>query len=243
MSTLSRLLSACALSAGLVACGNQPPPAAGPGPSLSATPADAPALDTDARRLSYTIGYQIGEQLRADGLPFDAAVLGRAVQDALLGAPPRLSASDREAAVQKFEAAQVKAGVAEADRNRSEGAAFLTANRNNPDVVELPSGLQYRVVKPGKGRSPQPNDQVRVHYRGTLIDGTEFDSSYGRGEPAVLGVGQVIEGWQEALTRMQEGARWQVYVPPNLAYGHNGVGGVIGPDSTLIFDIELLAIE
>ena len=239
MSTLSRLLSACALSAGLAACGDPVPPAE----RGASPPADAPALDTDARRLSYTIGYQIGAQLRADGLPFDAAILAGAVQDALTGAPPRLSAGDREAVVNRFEAGRVRAGLAEAERNRNEGAAFLAANRNNPDVVELPSGLQYRVVKPGKGRTPQPSDQIRVHYRGTLIDGTEFDSSYARGEPAVLGVGQVIEGWQQALVRMQEGARWQVFVPSGLAYGSNSIGDVIGPDATLIFDIELLGID
>jgi FKBP-type peptidyl-prolyl cis-trans isomerase FklB len=228
-------LAIAALAGTLAGCGESTPPAANGGEALK--------LDTDARRLSYTVGYQLGEQLRREGLPLDGAVLALGVQDAVTGAPPRLSAGDREGALRQFDASQSQAGLAEAERNRSEGSAFLAANRNNPDVVELPGGLQYRVIKAGKGPVPQPTDQVRVHYAGTLIDGTEFDSSYRRGEPAVLGVGQVIDGWQQALVRMPVGSRWQIFVPAELGYGHAGAGGVIGPDETLIFDVELLAIE
>jgi len=235
-----------ALAGALAGCGEEAPPTpsgGGPAAPTAASASDGTRLDTDARRLSYTIGYQLGEQLRREGLPLDGAVLAQGVQDAVTGSPPRLSAGDREGALRQFDANQSQAGLAEAERNRSEGAAFLAANRNNPDVVELPGGLQYRVIKAGNGPVPQPTDQVRVHYSGTLIDGTEFDSSYRRGEPAVLGVGQVIDGWQQALTRMPVGSRWQVFVPSELGYGHAGAGGVIGPDETLIFDVELLGIE
>ena len=244
--TLTRQVLPALLAAVLAGCGDgAPPPTAGNAPSApGSTPSgEGPRLDTDARRLSYTIGYQLGEQLRREALPLDASVLARGVQDGAAGSPPRLSAGDRENVLRQFEAKQGQAGLAEAERNRSEGAAFLTANRNNPDVVELPGGLQYRVVKAGTGPVPQATDQVRVHYAGTLIDGTEFDSSYRRGEPTVLSVGQVIEGWQQALTRMPVGSRWQLFVPSDLAYGHAGAGGVIGPDETLIFDVELLGIE
>lgn len=244
--TLARRALPALFAAVLAGCGDGAPPAA-PGNTPSgagnAPSGEALQLDTDTRRFSYTIGYQLGEQLRREALTLDASVLARGVQDGAAGSPPRLPASDRENALRQFEAKQDQAGLAEAERNRSEGAAFLTANRNNPDVVELPGGLQYRVVKAGTGPVPQATDQVRVHYTGTLIDGTEFDSSYRRGEPTVLSIGQVIEGWQQALTRMSVGSRWQLFVPSDLAYGDAGAGEVIGPDETLIFDVELLGIE
>jgi FKBP-type peptidyl-prolyl cis-trans isomerase FklB len=246
MDTRIGWLAIAALVGALAGCSEDPPPApasGGPAAPADAAATDATRLGTDARRLSYTIGYQLGEQLRREGLPLDGAVLAQGLQDAVTGSPPRLSAGDREGALRQFDALQSQAGLAEAERNRSEGAAFLAANRNNPDVVELPGGLQYRVIKAGNGPVPQPTDQVRVHYAGTLIDGTEFDSSYRRGEPAVLGVGQVIDGWQQALVRMPVGSRWQIFVPADLGYGHAGAGGVIGPDETLIFDVELLGIE
>jgi FKBP-type peptidyl-prolyl cis-trans isomerase len=129
------------------------------------------------------------------------------------------------------------------DKNLKEGDDFLTANGKKEGVKTLPSGLQYKVIKSGTGRSPKATDTVKVHYNGTLTDGTVFDSSVQRGEPATFPVNQVIPGWTEALQLMKEGDKWQLYIPSKLAYGEQGAGGKIGPNSALIFDVELLSIE
>jgi FKBP-type peptidyl-prolyl cis-trans isomerase FklB len=236
------LVGPLSLGIALSGCGGETPAPAVVGPGAAPAQSQAP-LDTEPRRQGYAVGYQIGEQLRDEGPGLDPAAAADGLRDGLSGAASRLSSAERDRAFQSLESAQLQETAGEAERNLSEGTAFLAANRNNPEVVELPSGLQYRVVEAGEGRTPGPNDTVRVHYRGTLIDGTEFDSSHARGEPEVLAVGQVIEGWQQALQRMQEGARWQVFVPPDLAYGLRGAGDVIGPNATLIFDVELIGIE
>jgi len=127
--------------------------------------------------------------------------------------------------------------------NRRQGQAFLKENGKKEGVVTLPSGLQYRVIKEGKGSTPDPSDWVTVNYRGTLLDGTEFDSSFSRGEPETLRVGGVIQGWREALLLMNEGAQWELFIPSELAYGAQGVGTVIGPNSTLLFEVELLEVK
>ena len=129
------------------------------------------------------------------------------------------------------------------EKNKKEGEVFLAENKKKEGVTTLPSGLQYKVIKAGTGKKPKSTDTVTVNYRGTLIDGTEFDSSYRRGEPASFGVSGVIPGWTEAMQLMQEGAKWQVVVPPNLAYGEKGAGPNIGPNATLIFEIELISIQ
>ena len=130
------------------------------------------------------------------------------------------------------------------DKNQNEGETFLAENTKKDGVKTLPSGLQYKVVREGAGASPKATDKVTTHYRGTLLDGTEFDSSYRRNEPASFGVSQVIKGWQEALQLMKTGAKWQLFIPANLAYGEQGApGGTIGPNATLIFDIELISID
>ncbi len=128
-------------------------------------------------------------------------------------------------------------------QNRRQGKAFLEENRKKEGVVTLPSGLQYRVIKEGKGPAPDPTDWVTVNYRGTLLDGTEFDSSFSRGEPETLRVNGVIQGWREALLLMNEGARWELFIPSEQAYGAQGVGTVIGPNSTLLFEVELVSIS
>jgi FKBP-type peptidyl-prolyl cis-trans isomerase FklB len=230
-------LAALGIVGALAGCGEAPP--GGPAPQGQVEAGDSAA----DRRLGYAVGYQIGERLRADGVAVEPEAVARGLGDALRGATPELSALEREEVLDGFRTARLSGGPAESARNREEAAVFLAANRNNPDVVELPSGLQYRELRAGNGRTPRPTDRVRVHYRGTLLDGTEFDSSYGRGEPTELAVDQVIEGWQQALTRMREGARWQVVVPPELGYGEAGAGGVIGPGETLLFEIELIKVE
>jgi FKBP-type peptidyl-prolyl cis-trans isomerase FklB len=127
--------------------------------------------------------------------------------------------------------------------NKAAGEAFLAANAKKPGVVTRPSGLQYKIIKDGTGKSPSKTDVVSTHYRGTSIDGREFDSSYSRNEPAEFGVNQVIAGWTEALQLMKVGSKWELYIPSNLAYGPRGAGGAIGPDETLVFEVELLAIR
>lgn len=133
--------------------------------------------------------------------------------------------------------------AAVAEKNKRDGEDFLAVNKKKEGVIALPSGLQYRVLKAGKGKSPKATDNVTVHYRGTLIDGTEFDSSYKRGQPATFPVNRVIRGWTEALQLMKEGARWTLYIPSNLAYGERGAGANIGSNATLIFEVELLSIN
>jgi FKBP-type peptidyl-prolyl cis-trans isomerase FklB len=130
-----------------------------------------------------------------------------------------------------------------AKKNKAEGEAFLAENKKKEGVKTTASGLQYKVIKPGKGKKPKSSDTVTVNYRGTLIDGTEFDSSYKRGQPATFQVSGVIPGWTEGLQLMEEGAKWQLFIPSNLAYGERGAGGVIGPNATLIFEVELLSIQ
>ena len=130
-----------------------------------------------------------------------------------------------------------------AKKNKNEGEVFMTANKKKEGVKALASGLQYKVIKAGTGRKPNMNDSVTTHYRGTLLDGMEFDSSYRRGQPVTFPVSGVIGGWTEALQLMEEGAKWQLFIPPNLAYGEQGAGGVIGPNATLIFEIELISVQ
>ena len=160
----------------------------------------------------------------------------------------KLAVSEEEAArvmqafQQSAQAAREKRAREAAEKNKKEGEAFLAANKKKPGVVALPSGLQYKVLKEGTGKSPKATDMVTVHYRGTLIDGTEFDSSYSRNEPATFEVGQIIPGWVEALQLMKAGAKWQLFIPSELAYGEQGAGPQIGPNSVLLFEVELLSI-
>ncbi len=203
-------------------------------------------LSTDAAKTSYAIGQQIGTGLKGTGMPIDITVLTQSLTEALAGKPARLTAEETERLMIAFQQAvqarqtemKQQAGAAAA----AEGKAFLDANAKKSGVKTLPSGLQYQVEKLGNGPSPLPSDQVRVHYRGTLLNGQEFDSSYKRGEPAQFGVGQVIKGWTEALQRMRTGAKWKLFIPAELAYGANGAGADIPPNATLIFEVELLEV-
>lgn len=203
----------------------------------------AAALDSEKQRFSYALGIQIGQSLKQDGLDVDVDALNQAISDVITGQEPRLSMEEMQTAVQQFQQRMQSERMAVGERNREAGEAFLEENRADPEVVETDSGLQYRVIEEGSGQSPTADDTVKVHYRGTLIDGTEFDSSLARGEPVEFPVGNVIEGWQEVLPMMKEGAKWKVYVPAELAYGERGAGSDIGPNATLIFDIELLEVK
>lgn len=209
----------------------------------SAVIAGSDNLDTDKKKLSYTVGYSIGMNLKNGNMDVDAEVIGQAIDDVMSEKTPSLSEGDMKAAMQKFQAAKAKEISAAGENNKVVGNKFLEENKAKKGVVTLPSGLQYKEIIAGKGKKPQLTDSVSVHYRGTLINGTEFDSSYKRGAPTTLKANGVIKGWQEALLLMPEGAKWQIYVPQDLAYGPRGAGGKIGPNETLIFDIELVAIQ
>lgn len=203
-------------------------------------------LDTPEKRLSYGIALRMGERMAADGMTMDVDAYAMGMRDAFDGAEPRLSEEEITAEMMAFqekmqaerdgEQATVAAGNSEA------GAAFLAENARRDGVTVTESGLQYEVVVAGSGASPGVDDQVEVHYRGTLIDGTVFDSSYDRGQTVTFGVTQVIAGWTEALQLMQAGATYKLYIPSDLAYGAGGAGQIIGPNATLIFDVELVAI-
>jgi FKBP-type peptidyl-prolyl cis-trans isomerase FklB len=205
--------------------------------------ADDLAKGSDKQKFSYAVGFQIANGIRHDGLDLDADAFVQAVRDVLTGQPTKLSKEDMQAAIQKFQQQQAAEQQVKADKALKAGQDFLAANKKKKGVVERPSGLQYEVIKDGTGKNPAATDTVEVNYRGTLIDGTEFDSSYKRGETATFPVNQVIQGWQEVLPLMKVGSHWKVYVPANLAYGERGAGGDIGPNETLVFEIELLAIK
>ncbi len=201
------------------------------------------SLATNRAKASYAIGLNFAQVLRSEGIDVDVEALTAAIQDLLEGRGPRISMEELQAGVLAFQAEQQEAKNMVAARNAEAGEAYLSSNRQKDGVVELESGLQYRVMEPGDGPNPAPEDTVLVHYRGMLVSGEEFDSSYSRGQPTTLQVSQVIPGWREALALMSPGAKWQVVVPSDLAYGDAGAGGTIGPNETLIFDIELLEIQ
>ena len=232
-------------------------PATAAKPATSTTtkprPTAAPAtsqplvLKTDKEKLSYAIGMNIGQSMKKDSLDIDPAILSRAIKDAVTGSKPAMTEEEARTIVTAFRTEMVKKQQAEAQKagevNKQAGDKFLAENKTKDGVVTLPSGLQYKVIKQGDGPKPTASDTVVTNYRGTLIDGKEFDSSYKRGQPATFPVGQVIKGWTEALQLMPVGSKWQLYIPSNLAYGDRGAGGDIGPNSTLVFDIELLSIQ
>ena len=192
---------------------------------------------------SYTLGYQIGRGLKRDRVDVDPSLVQQGLQDVLNDATPKLSPSEMQAAILAEQEQRKQKLVAAAQKSRAAGEAFLQSNKTRKGVVTLSSGLQYEVLKAGTGKRPAADGSVIAHYRGTLINGTEFDSSYKRGKPATFSVNGVIKGWQEVLPKMQEGAKWKVYIPSELAYGAQGAGQLIGPHETLIFDIELITVK
>jgi FKBP-type peptidyl-prolyl cis-trans isomerases 1 len=210
---------------------------------LSALGGEAAKLGTDKQKFSYAIGFQLGQNFKREGLQVDVEALSQAIRDVMAGAPPRLSDAEMQAALQAFQQKKAAEHLAAGKENRAAEEAFLAKNKTKEGVVILPSGLQYKVVRKGSGKSPTENDTVVINYRGSLINGQQFDSSYERGEPATFPVKGVIKGMGEALQLMQEGAQWQLFVPSTLAYGERGAGNTIGPNSTLIFDLELIKVK
>jgi len=208
---------------------------------------EAPALKTEKDKLSYAMGMDLGNQLKTRAVDVDPAIFGRGLADALAGSKTLLTAEEAKAIITELQKAMLVKQAAEAkvvgDKNKAEGDAFLAANKAKEGVVALPSGVQYKVLTAGTGKMPTAEDTVICQYRGTLIDGKEFDSSYKRGQPATFPVKGVIKGWTEVLQLMPVGSKWQVFIPPNLAYAERGSGAMIGPNATLIFEIELVAIK
>lgn len=213
----------------------------------SAVAEEQSALKSEKDKISYIIGLDIGNNLKRQGAEIDPDTLLRGMKDALSGSKPLLSEDEIREVTTAFrqEMAQKQAEVTKklAEKNKSEGEAFLGENKKKEGVKILPSGLQYKVITEGSGRSPKESDTVTVNYKGTFVDGTEFDSSYKRGEPATFPVNGVIKGWTEALPLMKEGAKWQLFIPSSLAYGEAGAGNAIGPNATLIFEVELISIK
>jgi FKBP-type peptidyl-prolyl cis-trans isomerase FklB len=203
-------------------------------------------LKTQKDKLSYAIGMNTGTTLKKNAIDVDATIIMRGMKDALTGSTPLMTDEEVRAvlmAVQKdLQAKQQEQMKSLGEKNKKEGEAFLAKNKKKKGVKVLPSGLQYKVITEGKGQSPNATDTVTVNYKGTLIDGTEFDSSYKRGEPATFPVNGVIKGWTEALQLMKVGSKWQLVIPAGLAYGERG-GGPIGPNSVLIFEVELISIK
>jgi len=204
----------------------------------------AATLKTDQQKYSYAIGVQIAGSLQREAMSIDVPALTQAIEDVMTRADIKMSEEEMRSAFMRVQEEQMKKMDVLAEKNIQEGQAFLSSNKSKPGIVELSSGLQYKVLTDGKGKKPAATDTVEVHYRGTLINGEEFDSSYSRGVPATFPVNGVIKGWQEILTMMNQGSKWQVFIPSSLAYGERGApGGKIGPNATLVFDIELIAIK
>ncbi|PYI90916.1 MAG: hypothetical protein DME97_15380 [Verrucomicrobia bacterium] len=208
---------------------------------------DKAQLKDQKDKASYSIGYDIGETFKKQNVELNPDTLFGGLKDALAGKEALLTKEEREKTLQAFQKEmmekQIAASKEAATKNAAEGEKFLAENKKKEGVKTTASGLQYKALKEGAGPSPKETDTVVTNYRGTLIDGTEFDSSYKRNEPATFQVNRVIKGWIEALQLMKPGAKYQLVIPSSLAYGERGAGQLIGPNATLIFEVELLSIK
>ncbi len=207
----------------------------------------ASSLKTEEERLSYSIGLDIGTNFKKQSIEIDEGSFSQGVQDGLNGNKPLMTEQEMRDTLSNLQKKMMARQAAKANElgtvNKKKGDVFLASNAKQKEIIVLPSGLQYKIIKAGSGETPKATDTVSVHYRGTLIDGTEFDSSFKRGQPATFNVGGVIKGWTEALQLMKVGATWQLFIPSELAYGERGAGRDIGPNETLIFEVELLSIS
>jgi len=213
------------------------------GPSIAG---DKPELKNEKEKVGYSVGYQMGSEFRRQGMEIDSDMLMKGVLDALAGTEPLMTSDEMRQILGKLQeeiiATRKKQQEEQGKKNKAEGEIFLAENAKKKNVKTLPSGLQYQVLKEGKGTPPKAIDTVTVQYRGTMIDGTEFDSSYSRGQPATFPVNRVIKGWTEGLQLMKPGAKYKFFIPSDLAYGPRGAGPKIGPESTLVFEVELLSV-
>ncbi|MEW5249469.1 FKBP-type peptidyl-prolyl cis-trans isomerase [Microbulbifer sp. 2201CG32-9] len=233
------LAAAVALGLALVGCNKQESGAA-----------TEMALETQEQKVSYIIAEDMARRLQSQDVQLDPQIVMMALNDVASGRESRLNDEDKQQVIAAFQekiqakqkemlAKQEEEFKVKADKNMTDGKTFLEENAKKDGVITTDSGLQYKIITEGSGNSPDADSTVEVDYRGTLIDGTEFDSSYARGEPVQFPVGGVIKGWTEALQLMKEGAKWELYIPSDLAYGPGGAGGLIGPNATLIFEVEL----
>jgi FKBP-type peptidyl-prolyl cis-trans isomerase FklB len=238
------------------AAGAPPAPAAQPQNPAAAktTPKPAPeapttavrplTLQTERDKESYALGMNIAKGMKAGSVDIDPAIMARAMKDVLSGAKPLLTDGEMAAELRNLQTEVETRRKELSEKNLKEGQAFLAANRNKEGVVALPDGLQYKILTQGRGPIPRASDAIVCQYRGTLIDGTEFDSSTKRGGNATLPVGgTMIKGWTQALEMMPVGSKWQIVMPPDLAYGERGAGQLIGPNATIIFEVELISIQ
>ena len=197
---------------------------------------------TEKQKLSYALGVFFAQSVSQQNIDMDADYFLEAVADVLNKNQPKLSIEEIQAIFARFQKQEQENRAKQAAENSQAGKEFLEQNRAREGVVELENGLQYKILRPGTGANPAPDSEVTVHYRGSLINGEEFDSSYKRNQPAKLSLNRVIKGWQQALPMMKTGALWQLYIPANLAYGSAGQG-VIGPDEALVFEVELIEVH
>jgi FKBP-type peptidyl-prolyl cis-trans isomerase len=225
------------------------PATAGTAKTTGAKPAAAAplSLNTKKEKVSYAIGADLGGKLKTSSIEVDPNILTRALKDSLTGAKSAMTEDEVRATLsdltKDLQQKQAALNKEKADKNKKDGDAFLAANKTKEGVVALPSGLQYKILKAGTGPKPTAADTVVCNYKGTLIDGKEFDSSYKRGQPATFPVGGVIKGWTEALQLMPVGSTWQLFIPADLAYGDRQAGPDITPGSTLVFEVELMSIQ
>ena len=223
------------------------PAAAAKKPATAAKTAAPLTLKTDKEKFSYAVGMRMGTNFKKQSVPVDVNILARGVKDGMAGGKTLLTDQEAQAAItnvqKEMQAKQQEKMKEAAGTNKKVGEAFLAGNKSKEGIVALPSGLQYKILTAGTGPKPAATDSVVCNYRGTLIDGKEFDSSYKRGQPNTFPVTGVIKGWTEALQLMPVGSKWQLFIPSDLAYGDRGAGADIGPGATLIFEVELLSIE
>ena len=208
---------------------------------------DKPSLKDEKEKVSYSIGMNIGNNLKRNSYEVDADLIAKAIKDVLAGKETLLTEKEAQESIMAYQkemrAKQEEKNKQLAEKNKKAGEAFLAENAKKPGVVTTPSGLQYKVITEGTGEIPKNGDTVSVNYKGTLIDGTEFDSSYKRGQPATFNVNGVIKGWTEALLLMKTGSKRELYIPASLAYGDRAQGAKIEPSSTLIFEVELVSTK
>ena len=211
--------------------------------TVSVATIQAAELDTLQQRFSYALGYQFAQQLQQQGVMVEGAAFGAAIDDLLGGDAAQLTAQQMSEAFRQTKEEMARAQQEIAEAAKQTGEAFLAKNSQREGVVVLPSGLQYQVLQAGDGEQPMPGAKVTVHYRGTLISGQEFDSSYGRGEPTTFSLDGVIPGFREGISLMHKGAKYKLFIPSSLGYGETGAPGAIGPNETLVFEVELISFE
>jgi FKBP-type peptidyl-prolyl cis-trans isomerase FklB len=219
-----------------------PKPKATSKAKAKAAPAPSDKPMTEEQKLHYMVGRNLGQKLRADFPDLDEAIFSKGVHDSLVQNPSPVSDDEAKALFTAFQKRKQEEGAKRGETNLKAGQDFLAANKTKEGVTTLPSGVQYRILKAAEGEKPTPEDKVVAHYRGTLLNGKEFDSSYKRNEPTTFPVKGVIPGWQQILPLMTVGSKWQIFVPADQAYGPRGAGGDIGPNETLIFEIELIKV-